>query len=204
MANTRRKKANAEAKRIAAEKAARKAKLQWAAVVGVAVAIVGGFIVFSIIEAIPEDGDIGTTTWDLPARDNDPDGDGRVTLAEFAGRPVVVNFYSDWCSACEAELPAFDAVEEALGDRVHFVLVNSQESGDWRRLVEDHGVADWPIARDINGTRANGSGLHGNLGGSGMPITAFYDASGSLVRVNNGAMNETSLRNTIRGLFGVV
>ncbi|MEM7141720.1 MAG: TlpA disulfide reductase family protein [Actinomycetota bacterium] len=203
MANNKRKKANAEAKRLAAEKAAKRAKRQWWAIGALGVAIVGGFIAFSIIEAIPEDGDTSSTGWDLPVRDNDPDGDGRITLAEFRGQPVVLNFYADWCSACEAELPAFDAVEEALGDRVQFVLVNSQESGNWRRLVDDHGVDDWPIARDINGTRANGSGLHGSLGGTGMPITAFYDASGRLVDVNNGAMNESSLRNRIAALFGV-
>ncbi|MDG2026492.1 MAG: macro domain-containing protein [Acidimicrobiales bacterium] len=149
-----------------------------------------------------EPGD-AVATWDLSVRDNDPDGDGRITLAEFQGQPVVLNFYADWCPACEGELPAFDAVEEDLGDQDQFVLVNSQETGDWRRLADDHGVDDWPIARDINGSRANGSGLHGSLGGTGMPITAFYDANGRLVDVNNGAINEGSLRNRIAVLFGV-
>jgi cytochrome c biogenesis protein CcmG/thiol:disulfide interchange protein DsbE len=198
------KKLNAEAKRAAAEKAARTAKLQWIAVIGVAVLIIGGFVAFSIIEAIPEDGDVGATTWDLPALDNDPDGDGRIRLDEFRGQPVVLNFYADWCIACESELPAFAAVAEDFEEQIHFVHVNSQESGDWRRLVDEFGTDHWAIARDINGTRANGSGLHGSLGGTGMPITAFYDANGNLVNVNNGTMNEGSLRSAIASGFGIV
>jgi thiol-disulfide isomerase/thioredoxin len=203
MANSNKKKANAEAKRGAAEKAARRAKLQWVAVIAVGVAIVGGFIAFSIFEAIPEDGDTGATTWDLPVRDNDPDGDGRITLEEFRGQPVVLNFYADWCSACRAELPAFATVADELGQQIHFVHVNSQESGNWRSLVEEFGTDWWPIARDINGTRADGSGLWGSLGGRGMPITAFYDANGGLVEVNNGAMSEGGLRGIIAQEFGI-
>lgn len=192
-----------EAKRAAAERAARKAKLQWALVIIVPVTIIGGLILFSVIEAIPQDGDVSSRGWDLPALANDPNDDGRITLAEFEGQPVVVNFYADWCIACERELPAFAAAADAFGDRVHFVHVNSQETGSWRRLVEEFGTDTWPIARDINGTVGNGSGLWQSLGGRGMPITAFYDANGGLVNVNNGAMSENQLRAILAAEFAV-
>jgi cytochrome c biogenesis protein CcmG, thiol:disulfide interchange protein DsbE len=203
VANKSKKKANAEAKRLAAEKAARKAKLQWVAVIGVGVAIVAGFIIFSIIEAIPEDGDTTAATWDLPALANDPNGDGRLTLEEFRGKPVVLNFYADWCIACEDELPAFSAVSQELGDRVQFVHVNTQETGSWRRLVEEFGTDWWPIARDINGSGKNGSGLWQTLSGQGMPITAMYDARGNLVFNRTGTMSESLLRTQIADLFGI-
>lgn len=204
MAKNNKKKANAEAKRIAAEKAARKARLQWWAVIGIGVAIVGGFIVYSVLEAIPEDGDTSAAAWDLPARDNDPNGDGRLTLDEFAGQPVVLNFYADWCDACRAELPAFSRVSDELRDDVHFVHVNTREEDDWRSLPEEFGTDWWPIARDINGTRANGSGLWQSLDGRVMPITAFYDADGRLVHTEPGGMTETGLRARIAQEFGVV
>lgn len=205
MANkSNKKKANAEAKRLAAEKAARKAKFQWVAVIGVAVAILGGFIIFSVIEAIPEDGDISATGWDLPALANDPDGDGRLTLDEFAGKPIVLNFYADWCISCERELPAFAAVSAELRDQVNFVHVNSQETGDWRRLVEEFGTDWWPIARDINGTVGNGAGLWQSLSGQGMPVTAMYDAAGNLVFNRTGEMSEAILRNELATRFGIV
>ena len=46
-------------------------------VIGVAVAIVGGVVAVSVWDARPRTGDTETASWDLPARDNDADGDGR-------------------------------------------------------------------------------------------------------------------------------
>ena len=199
----RRKKATPEEKRVAAVKAARKARLQWVIIVAIGVAIIGGVVGVSIWDARPREGVTTVGGWDLPVRDNDPNGDGRITLAEFAGKPVVLNFYADWCSACEDELPAFSAAANDLGDQIHFVHVNSQETGDWHRLVDDFGTDWWPIAQDINGREGGGSGLWDSLGGRGMPITAFYDAAGRLVFTNQGAMSEGGLRGVIAQEFGI-
>ncbi len=153
MATSKKRKANAEAKRRAAENAARKAKLQWMAVIAVA---------------------------------------------------VIVNFYADWCIACRNELPTFSTVSAELRDELHFVHVNSREEGPWRKMPEEFGTDWWPIARDINGTRANGSGLWQTLDGNVMPITAFYDAGGRLVYTEHGGMTENSLRAVLAREFGIV
>ncbi len=198
------KKATAEDRRLAAQKAARKAKLQWAAVILVGVAIVGGIVGASLWDARTRAGDTSRSAWDLPARDNDSDGDGRIELTDFAGKPTVVNFYADWCSACESELPDFATVSAELADEVNFVHVNSQETGDWKRLME-LGTGWWPIARDINGQQSGGSGLYESVlipGVRGMPITAFYDASGRHIDTT-GFLDESTLRRLIEGHFGV-
>lgn len=197
------KQSRAEQKRLAAEAKARKARRQWFLVFGAGTLILAAVLGIAILQSIPEDGDTSVVAWDLPARDNDPDSDGRITLAEFRGKPVVLNFYADWCTACEAELPAFSRVSAELGERIHFVHVNSQESGDWRRLVDEFGTDWWPIARDINGPQSGGSGLWRSLGASGMPITAFYDADGRLTGTINGATDEGGLRSQIARDFGI-
>lgn len=202
-ATNRRKRATAEERRAAAIRANRKAKLQWLAVIGVGVLIVGGVLGASILSSRSQSGDTTVSSWDLPARANDPNGDGRIKLEEFRGKPIVLNFYADWCSACEAELPAFASVSSEFRDQAHFVHVNSQESGDWHRLVDEFGTNWWPIAKDINGQQGGGSGLWRNLGGTGMPITAFYDSNGNLVNVVNGAMDEGRLRGALNSYFGL-
>jgi thiol-disulfide isomerase/thioredoxin len=193
----------AEQKRLAAQAQARKARRQWILVIGAGVLIIGGVLGVAIWQGLPKDGDTSVAAWDLPVRDNDPDGDGRITLAEFRGKPVVLNFYADWCIECERELPAFSSVSNELRDEIHFVHVNSQESGDWHRLVDDFGTNWWPIARDINGVQGGGSGLFDSLGGRGMPITAFYDAQGRLTGTINGSTNEAALRAQIAADFGI-
>lgn len=58
------------------------------------------------------------TGFSLPALN----GSGYVTLAEFRGKPTVVNFFASWCSACDQELPGFRTEADAL----------TRKSGDGR------------------------------------------------------------------------
>ena len=124
------------------------------------------------------------SAFDLPALE----GDGRVRLADFAGTPVVVNFFASWCGPCDTELPVFADAARKLEGKVRFVAVNSQELNHRAavRMAERHELEEAGIAtaRDVGG-RAGGSQLHDALG-RGMPINAFYDASGTLLDVGRG------------------
>ena len=71
--------------------------------------------------ATPYDGE----AWDLPQLD----GDGRVTLADFRGKPTVAAFFAVWCTVCEDEMPQLLALSREIGDRVNFVGIDSQDNG---------------------------------------------------------------------------
>jgi cytochrome c biogenesis protein CcmG/thiol:disulfide interchange protein DsbE len=154
-----------------------------------------------LLATVGGDGGDGTTTkesFDLPTLQ----GGGRVRLSDFRGHPTVVNFFASWCSACDFELPGYAKVSEELKGRVTFVGVDALETGDPMYMPRRHGIAWWPLARDVGGS--NGSGLHDALGGANnMPITAFYDADGKLLEVGTGALPESSLRDKLHKLYGV-
>ncbi len=136
------------------------------------------------------------TAFDLPALR----GTDRVTLAQFDGKPVVVNFFASWCTSCDFELPGFAKVSNELKGKVAFVGVNSLETGDGQLMPIRHGITWWPLAKDVGGS--NGSGLHDALGGgNSMPLTAFYDASGRLLGVDRAALPEDALRQRIKELY---
>jgi cytochrome c biogenesis protein CcmG/thiol:disulfide interchange protein DsbE len=128
-------------------------------------------------------------------------GAGDVRLSSYRGRPTVVNFFASWCTACQFELPGYATVSRELSGRVNFVGVNSLETGDGLAMAHRFGIDTWPLARDVNGQ--HDSGLHDALGSQGMPISAFYDASGKLLYVSPGALPEPDLRALIQRFFGI-
>ena len=168
--------------------------LSWWLLGGGIVAIVALAVVLSVVTGENQSGVTDREAWDLPALDeaNDPDGDGRITLAEFEGQPLVVNFFASWCVSCDRELPIFRQAVDDFADEVQIVFINSNETGNWRPMAERNGIDDQILIDDIGG--GNNNGLYRSLGGTGgMPITAFYDADGNLFDVVFGEFNSTGL-----------
>lgn len=141
------------------------------------------------------------TAWDLPAMGSTAQVQERVLLDDYQGRPTVVNFFASWCVECDRELPGFAKVSDELRNEVQFVGIASRETGNPMLMPERHGVDWWPLARDVGG--GDGSGLSTALGARGMPLTAFYDESGELLRVQLGSMSEAQLRAMLTELYGV-
>lgn len=183
-------------RQAAAAKARRRQRRTWWAAGAVGVLALIGLAVAAAGSAGGGSGDSDPAAFDLPAIQ----GEGRIRLADFRGKPVVVNFFASWCTSCDFELPGFARVSDELRDEVTFVGVNALETGDPLTMPERHGITWWPLARDIG---SRGNDLHAALGGRGMPITAFYDADGNLLHVDPGALDEATLRERITSLYDI-
>jgi thiol-disulfide isomerase/thioredoxin len=148
-----------------------------------AVVILVGFLIFNVVTNSAS-GDSATDDWDLPSLF---DGDQRITLDDLEGKPTVVNFFASWCAECERELPEFSSAAGTYGEEVDFVFVQSQETsvGAGRSMARDHDLEQFLVARDVG---AGNDELSRGLGATGMPLTAFYDASGNLIDVQRGAL----------------
>lgn len=110
------------------------------------------------------------------------------SLADYRGRPVVVNFWSSTCVPCLTEMPAFEEVHGELGDDVAFLGLNVADGPDrGRRMAERTGVT-YDLARDPSGAIAV------DLGSTTLPTTAIIDADGTVVDVHVGAMDAGELR----------
>jgi thiol-disulfide isomerase/thioredoxin len=142
-----------------------------------------------------------------PARFNLPalEGTDRVRLADFEGKPVVVNFFASWCEPCKKELPEFTAAARQLAGKVAFVGVNSKEitAPSGIGLARSMGLAEAGIilARDVG---PGGSGLHDSYEvRNAMPITAFYDAAGKLKYVAPGQLTKDKLSERLQEFYGL-
>lgn len=163
-------------------------------------ALAGAALALSLVAAAcgsgPDAGDASTvgTPSALPAVALQRfDGGGDVTLDDFVGKPLVVNFWAAWCPSCVAEMSAaFRPVQEQLGDSVTFVGVNIQDDRDKAlKLLAETGV-QWISVEDQDGT------LWAELGGLAMPFTVFISESGEVVDRHNGPLNEALLLDRIQ------
>ena len=56
-------------------------------------------------------------------------------------KPVILDFYADWCGPCKMMSPVIDSISEELGDKVKVGKVNSDEEMD---LTEQFGIMSIP------------------------------------------------------------
>ena len=107
------------------------------------------------------------------------DADGKeVTLADFNGRVLLVNFWATWCAPCVAELPSLDRLQAEMGVRDFTVLaVNEDRQGAAvaEPFLKKHGIEGLAVHVDRQMALARALGVRG------MPATFLVDRSGKVV-----------------------
>lgn len=117
---------------------------------------------------------------------NDPGGKP-MTLADHAGKTVLLNLWATWCAPCRAEMPALDALQKEMGsDAFHVVAVNVDAGDDAKpkKFLEETGVKALGYYRDstmalFNDLKTRGLAL-------GLPVTMLIDGEGCLITHMNG------------------
>jgi thiol-disulfide isomerase/thioredoxin len=67
-----------------------------------------------------------------------------VSLSDFEGQTVVLNFWATWCGPCRLETPAFDRFARAHPDVVVLGIAADGPAGKVRKVAEELG-ATYPI-----------------------------------------------------------
>ncbi len=120
-----------------------------------------------------------------------------VSLDEYRGAPLVVNFWFSRCAPCRRELRDFAIVHGELGDRIQFVGVDPFDTVDaMLAFAEERGVT-YDLLRD---TGDDGRLLTDELEIVGYPVTLFVDADGRILR-QTGEIDADELRAAIEELF---
>ncbi len=104
--------------------------------------------------------------------------DGRtVSLSDFRGRPVLINFWATWCGPCREEMPDFQTIYDLQGGEDRFVVlaVNFMEArSDVAAFIEELKIT-FPVALDPDG-RINGDLYRSAI--PGYPTSLLLDADG--------------------------
>lgn len=113
------------------------------------------------------------------------DGDGKpVTLADFAGKPVLLNLWATWCAPCVAEMPVLDELAQKSLGKLHVITVSQDLQGSkivapW---MEKAGLQALPAYVDPENKLMD-------VFNSALPTTIYYDAKGKEMWRVIGAMD---------------
>jgi cytochrome c biogenesis protein CcmG, thiol:disulfide interchange protein DsbE len=118
---------------------------------------------------------------------------GTITLSDYRGKVVLVNFWGTWCEPCKEETPALQAAyQELRGRGLEIIGVNlySQETAGEqavRDFITPYGVT-YPIALDTSGEIARSFQI------SPIPVSYFVDPSGNIRFVKVGTLKAEEVR----------
>ena len=124
----------------------------------------------------------------------DTDGN-EVTLAEFFGKPIILNFWASWCGPCKMEMPEIQNFYEKYGENIHFLAVSVDDSVDTAKaFIETEGYT-FPVYFDTTSMGAY------TYGASSIPLTFFIDAEGNLTAYYMGAMSADILQQGVDMIY---
>lgn len=86
----------------------------------------------------------------------------RLTLADFAGKVVLLDFWASWCAPCVAEIPALDRLQQKYGaDGLAVVPVSIDKSGlpKVRFFYRRHDIKHLPAYMDDDHQAVTALGL---------------------------------------------
>lgn len=118
----------------------------------------------------------------------------RFSLAEHRGRPVLVEFFASWCSACRRSAPSLvEAWHKSRDQNVTFVGVTLDSNlEDARRAKREWGLP-YDIAVDDGQTSKQ-------YAIELLPTLVLIDANGRVARVSTGAASTSELQSWLKDL----
>ena len=125
---------------------------------------------------------IGSAAPDFTVKDSDR----TVTLHDFRGKIVVLNFWTTWCDPCVEEMPYLIQLQNQMGSKVTVLGVSTDaDERAYHNFLREHNI-NFLTVRDPN---KNSADIYGT---TGQPETFIIDPQGVLRRKFIGPIKWTS------------
>lgn len=127
------------------------------------------------------------------------DGKGvEQALAQWQGKPLVVNFWATWCAPCVEEMPELSALQgEQAGKALQIIGIGIDSPANIAEFAEKHHIA-YPVY--VGGM--SGTDLSRQLGNAhgGLPFTVLIGADGQVKKTYLGRLKFDELRADLASL----
>ena len=114
------------------------------------------------------------------------DADGKtVSLSDFKGKVVVLNFWASWCEPCQTEAPLLEHAQPKLERHGATVLgVTYQDNAPDSEGFVRHYHLTYPVLRDITSEFASSYGTHQ------VPESFIINRQGRVVAISRGEIEQ--------------
>jgi thiol-disulfide isomerase/thioredoxin len=119
-----------------------------------------------------------------------------VSLSDYRGQVVLINFWATWCPPCRAEMPTLDAYyREHRDNGLVLLAINAGETPAAARTFIDANGFTFPVGLDRD------SSLSRQFGASGLPLTLVLDADGVVQYRHSGMITREALDEQVTPLL---
>ena len=119
-----------------------------------------------------------------------------VSLSQYAGHPVVMDFWATWCGPCQVEMPWWKQFQQQYASQGLVILGISEDTtvGDVRKFLVKNPL-NYQIVFDGGALPAS----YGSL--LGLPTTVYINRQGKITQVVAGLEGKPEIDRAIRGIL---
>ncbi len=124
-------------------------------------------------------------------------GEGTISLSEYKGNVVLVNFWATWCPPCKEEIPAFNQVRNSLHDQGFEILGISLDEGGPGVVVpfaQEYAIS-YPLMMGNQAVTQSYGGIRG------IPTSFLVDREGRIVEKYIGPIDAQTLTEAVRAIL---
>ena len=155
-----------------------------------------------VTTGISADQDVQTAEEGKPAPDFTlVDFDNKVVkLSDFKGKPIFIDFWTKWCPFCIEEMAEIEKIHQEFGDQV-VVLGIHRTNTESASVGKEFAREDIKVTYIILQDKTDEVYKAFTPGFAGMPVAAWIDADGVLVKLKIGPKTTEEMRENVKALL---
>lgn len=123
----------------------------------------------------------------------------QISLSQFQGQPVLINFWATWCGPCRLEMPYLQTAYEQYRDEGFTVIAVDVKFDEDRdtvlAFIEELGLT-FPVVKD-----ATGEVEIDKYNVLGYPTSVFIDRNGIIRYVHRGPMTKEFIEEKLKNIL---